>query len=60
MRTNEPILQKIGEMRGGLSLLQRATSQKMYVMRADDLEKGMILACGEEERGGEGERPWKR
>ena len=42
-RTNESILQEIGEMRGGLLLLKRAARQTMlffgHVMRADDLHR---------------------
>src|SRR6218665_1196791 len=53
-RTNEAILQEIGAMRGGLSLLQRATKQKMmileHMMRANGLEKEMMLACGDGRR----------
>ena len=41
-RTNESILQEMGEMRGSLSLLQRAKRQTMMffgnVMRVDGLE----------------------
>src|SRR6218665_305770 len=50
-RTNEAILQEIVAMRGGLSLLQRATKQKMmiseHVMRANGPEKEMVLTCGD-------------
>src|SRR6218665_2010815 len=53
-RTNEAIVQEIGEMRGGFLLLQRATKQKMmileHVMRANGLEKEMMLACGDGRR----------
>src|SRR6218665_3911546 len=46
-RTNEAILQEIGAMRGDLSLLLRATKQKMmileHVMRANGLEKEMMM-----------------
>ena len=58
-RMNESVLQEIGKMRGGLSLLHRTTRQKMMlfgrVMRTNGLEK-MALACGEGRR----RRPWKR
>src|ERR1700733_6328717 len=53
-RTNESILKEIGHLRGSLSLGQRAARQKLIffgdVMRADGLEKEMMLACGEGER----------
>src|SRR6218665_2280526 len=53
-RTNELILQEIWKMRGDLSLLQKAIRPKMmffgHVMRADGLEKEMMLACGEGRR----------
>jgi hypothetical protein len=53
-RTNESILQEIGQSRGKLSLGQRAARQKMaffgHVMRANGLEKEMMLACGEGRR----------
>src|SRR6218665_1315631 len=53
-RTNESILQEIGEMREGLSLLERATRQKMmrfeHVMRTNGLEKEMMLSCGDGRR----------
>src|SRR6218665_1668672 len=55
-RTNESILQEIEEMRGGLTLLQRTTRHTMmffvHVMRANGLEKEMMLACGEVGGGG--------
>src|SRR6218665_1567946 len=58
-RTNEAILQEIGAMRGGLSLLQIATKLKMmileHVMRANGLEKEMMLTCGDGKR-----RRWRR
>src|ERR1700733_8022681 len=47
-RTNVYILQKIGQLRGNMSLRGRAARQKMrffgHVMRADGLEKEMMLA----------------
>src|SRR6218665_2147479 len=50
-RTNEARLQEIVAMRGGLSLLQRATKQKMmiseHVMRANGPEKEMMFTCGD-------------
>src|SRR6218665_1717044 len=53
-RTNEARLQEIVAMRGGLSLLQRATKQKMMisedVMRANGPEKEMVLTCGDGRR----------
>jgi hypothetical protein len=53
-RTNVYILQKIGQLRGNMSLRGRATRQKMrffgHVMRADGLEKEMMLAYGEGKR----------
>src|ERR1700733_12711757 len=53
-RTNESILQEIGHLRGSLTLGQRAERQKLmffgHVMRADGMEKEMMLACGEGER----------
>ena len=59
-RTNESVLQEIGELRGDMTLNQRATRQKlMYfgnVMRADGLEKAMMMACGEGARRDE----WRR
>ena len=57
---NKSILQEIGELMGGLSLLQRAIRQKMkffgHVMREEGLEKEMILECeeGRRRRGGLG------
>ena len=53
-RTNVYILQKIGQLRGNKSLRRRAARQKMrffgHVMRADGLEKEMMLAHGEGKR----------
>src|ERR1700733_13050358 len=53
-RTNVSILQEIGQLRGNLTLGQRAARQKLmffgHVMRSDGLEKEMMLACGEGER----------
>src|SRR5688572_10759572 len=50
-RTNEYILDEIGHQRGDMTLGQRAARQKTtyfgHVMRADRLEKEMMLACGE-------------
>ena len=54
-RTNEHILEEIGHLRGDMTLRQRAARQKLmyfgHVMRADGLEKEMMLACGEGRRG---------
>jgi len=54
-RTNEHILEEIGHLRGEMSLRQRAMRQKVtyfgHVMRADGMEKEMMLACGEGKRG---------
>src|SRR6218665_710121 len=57
-RTNKSILQGIGEMGGGLSLLQNHKTEVVlrHVMRADGLEKEMMLACGEGRR----RRGWPR
>jgi len=53
-RTNESILRAIGRARGDLSLRQRAAKQKMmffgHVMRADGMEKDMMMDCGEGRR----------
>src|SRR3984885_4766589 len=53
-RTNVSILQEIGQLRGNLTLGQRAARQKLmffgHVMRSDGQEKEMMLACGEGER----------
>lgn len=62
-RTNEDILEEIGHWRGSLTLGQRASRQKMsyfgHVMRADGLEKEMMLACGEgRRRRGRPRRRW--
>jgi hypothetical protein len=62
-RTNESILQEIGQSRGNMSLGQRAARQKMaffgHVMRANGLEKEMMLACGEgKRRRGRPRRRW--
>ena len=50
-RTNESVLQDIGQLRGDMSLLQMIIKQKLmffgHVMRTDGLEKAMMLACGE-------------
>jgi hypothetical protein len=50
-RTNESVIQELGHLRGDMTLLQRIIKQKMmyfgHVMRADGLEKEMMLACGE-------------
>src|ERR1700733_6545060 len=48
------VKQEIGQLRGNLTLGQRAARQKLmffgHVMRSDGLEKEMMLACGEGER----------
>ena len=53
-KTNESILMDIGQARGVLSLRQRAAKQKMvffgHVMRANGMEKDMMLACGKGRR----------
>ena len=53
-RTNESVIQEIGQLRGDLTLQQRAIRQKLmyfgHVMRAEGLEKEMMLACGEGRR----------
>ena len=53
-RTNESILMEIGRARGDMSLRQRAAKQKMtfcgHVMRANSMEKDMMLTCGEGRR----------
>ena len=53
-RTNESILKEIGHLRGSMTLGQRAIRQKMayfgHVMRANGMEKEMMLACGEGKR----------
>jgi hypothetical protein len=50
-RTNVSVLQEIGQLRGDMTLQQRAIRQKLtyfgHVMRADGMEKEMMLACGE-------------
>jgi len=40
---------EIGQARGDMSLRHRAAKQKFFghVMRANGMEKGMMLACGE-------------
>src|ERR1700757_5133302 len=54
-RTNVSVLQEIGEMRGELTLQDKATKQKLmyfgHVMRSNGLEKEMMLGCGEGKRG---------
>jgi len=58
-RTNESILMEIGQARGDLSQRQRTAKQKMlffgHMMRANGLEKEMMLACGERRRSSEEE-----
>ena len=53
-RTNESVIQEMGQLRGDLTLQQRAIRQKLmyfgHVMRAEGLEKEMMLACGEGRR----------
>ena len=52
-RTNASVIQEIGQLRGDLTLQQRAIRQKLmyfgHVMRAEGMEK-MMLACGEGRR----------
>jgi hypothetical protein len=54
-RTNVSVLQEIGQMRGKLTLQEKATRQKLmyfgHVMRTNGLEKEMMLGCGEGKRG---------
>ena len=54
-RTNVSVLQQIGQMRGKLTLQEKATRQKLmyfgHVMRTSGLEKEMMLGCGEGKRG---------
>ena len=49
-RTNESVSQEIGELRGDMTLNQRATRQKLmylgHVMHADGLEKALIWCVG--------------
>src|SRR6218665_325962 len=63
-RTNEAILQEIGAMSGGLSLLQRAKQQTTiileHVRRANVLKKEMMLACGEGRRRGLPRKIWMK
>ena len=53
-RTNASVIQELGKLRGDLTLQQRAIKQKMiyfgHVMRADGMEKRMMLASGEGRR----------
>src|SRR6218665_1764158 len=61
-RTNESILMEIGHERGDMSLRQRAAKQKLmffgHMMRANGMEKDMMLAYGEGRR--KRDRPMKR
>src|SRR6218665_173428 len=61
-RTNESIVQEIGEMRGRLSLFQRATRQKMmflgHVMKAAGLKKETMLAWEGGRRSGRPNKKW--
>jgi len=61
-RTNESILMEIGHERGDMSLRQRAAKQKLmfygHMMRANGMEKDMMLAYGEGKR--KRDRPMKR
>ena len=65
-RDKESILKEIGHLRGRVTLGQRAAAaarQKMtyfgHVMRANGMEKEMLLACGEGRRSrGRPRRRW--
>src|SRR6218665_3992881 len=65
-RMNESILMEIGHERGNMSVRQRAANQKMmffgHVMRANGIEKDMMLACGEGrgKRGLRGRGGWRK
>ena len=54
-KTNVSVLQQMGQMRGKLTLQEKATRQKLmyfgHVMRTSGLEKEMMLGCGEGKRG---------